>query len=185
MLEGLAYRISPTATEQRVDVERLYDNIMHRFRYGGLNTKGIYVDEDVKRMADSHQLIMGILIDSLLQQGDVKRALTVCEKWQHEMPHENVPYTDAALSMARCYYMAGQYQQGDAIANDLLRRSDEWLSWIQTIRPKRRNGSRYSQYVWLQTMERALTVAAQYNRTELFYQYSKSYEQYVKQYPKD
>ena len=101
------------------------------------------------------------------------------------MPHENVPYTDAALSMARCYYMAGQYQQGDAIANDLLLRSDEWLSWIQTIRPKRRNGSRYSQYVWLQTMERALTVAAQYNRTELFYQYSKSYEQYVKQYPKD
>lgn len=185
VLEGLAYRISPTATGQRVDVERLYDNIMHRFRYGGLNTKGIYVDEDVKRMADSHQLIMGILIDSLLQQGDVKRALTVCEKWQHEMPHENVPYTDAALSMARCYYMAGQYQQGDAIANDLLLRSDEWLSWIQTIRPKRRNGSRYSQYVWLQTMERALTVAAQFNRTELFYQYSKFYEQYVKQYPKD
>ena len=34
VLEGLAYRISPTATTQRIDVERLYDNIMHRFRYG-------------------------------------------------------------------------------------------------------------------------------------------------------
>jgi hypothetical protein len=142
------------------------------------------VDEDVKRMADSHQLIMGVLIDSLLQQGDVKRALTVCKKWLHEMPHENVPFTDAALSMARCYYMAGQNQQGDAITDNLLRRSDEWLSWIQTIHPKRRNGSNYSQYVWLQTMERALTMAAQHNRTELFYQYSKSYEQYVKQYQK-
>ena len=51
VLEGLAYRVSPTATGQQVDVERLYDNIMHRFRYGGLNQKGIYVDEDVKHMA--------------------------------------------------------------------------------------------------------------------------------------
>ena len=85
VLEGLAYRVSPTATDQQVDVERLYENIMHRFRYGGLNTKGIYVDEDVKRMANTHQLIMGVLIDSLLQQGDVNRALSVCHKWQQEL----------------------------------------------------------------------------------------------------
>ena len=104
VLEGLAYRISPTATNQKIDVERLYDNIMHRFRYGGLSTKGIYVDEDVKRMANTHQLIMGVLIDSLLQHGDLKRALSVCHKWQKEMPQENVPYTEYALSMARCYY---------------------------------------------------------------------------------
>ena len=104
VLEGLAYRIFPTATTQRIDVERLYDNIMHRFRYGGLSTKGIYVDEDVKRMAHTHQLIMGVLIDSLLQRGDTKRALTVCHKWQKEMPQVNVPYTEYAprLSAACC-----------------------------------------------------------------------------------
>ena len=33
VLEGLAYRVCPTATGQQVDVERLYNNIMHRFRY--------------------------------------------------------------------------------------------------------------------------------------------------------
>ena len=80
VLEGLAYRISPEATGLRVDVERLYDNMMHRFRYGGLNAKGIYVDEDVKHMANTHQLLMGTLIDSLLQQNDLKRAMAVCRK---------------------------------------------------------------------------------------------------------
>ena len=117
VLEGLAYRISPTATNQKIDVERLYDNIMHRFRYGGLNTKGIYVDEDVKRMANTHQFIMGVLIDSLLQRGDTKRALNVCHKWQKEMPQENVPYTEYALPMARCYYMARQSEKGDTSNN--------------------------------------------------------------------
>ena len=109
VLEGLAYRISPTTEGQCVDVERLYENIMYRFRYGGLNTKGIYVDEDVKRMADTHQLIMGILVDSLLQQGDTKRALKVCRKWQQEMPQENVPYTDAARPDKRTAALPEKY----------------------------------------------------------------------------
>lgn len=182
VLEGLAYRISPTATTQRIDVERLYDNIMHRFRYGGLSTKGIYVDEDVKRMANTHQLIMGVLIDSLLHRGDIKRALNVCHKWQKEMPQENVPYTEYALSMARCYYMARQPEQGDEIVSDLLRRSDEWLFWINTIKSSRRAGSLYNRYTWMQTMEQALVVAEQFERSKFIHQYIKQYEHYNKQY---
>ena len=182
VLEGLAYRISPTATTQRIDVERLYDNIMHRFRYGGLSTKGIYVDEDVKRMAHTHQLIMGVLIDSLLQRGDTKRALTVCHKWQKEMPQVNVPYTEYALSMARCYYMAHQPEKGDEIVSNLLRRSDEWLSWINTIKLSRRAGSLYNRYTWMQTMEQALVIAEQFERTKFIHQYIKHYEHYNKQY---
>ena len=182
VLEGLAYRISPTATTQRIDVERLYDNIMHRFRYGGLSTKGIYVDEDVKRMANTHQLIMGVLIDSLLQRSDLNRALNVCHKWQKEMPQENVPYTEYALSMARCYYMAHQPEKGDEIVSSLLRRSDEWLSWINTVKLSRRAGSLYNRYTWMQTMEQALVVAEQFERTEFINQYIKQYEHYNKQY---
>ena len=182
VLEGLAYRLSPTANGQQVDVERLYDNIMHRFRYGGLSTKGIYVDEDVRHLADTHQLVMGVLIDSLLQQGDTRRALAVCRKWQQEMPQENVPYTDAALSMARCYYLTHQPNQGDEIVNSLLHRSEEWLSWIETISPLRRNGSRYSHHSWMQTMQLALTVAVQFERKDIYHQYSKQYEHYIEQY---
>ena len=178
VLEGLAYRVSPTATEQKVDVERLYDNIMHRFRYGGLSTEGIYVDEDVRRLANTHQMIMGVLIDSLLRQGDNERALDVCRKWQQEMPPQNVPYTESALAMARCFYVNSLPDQGDRIVSSLLRRAVEWLSWIDTIRPSRRAGSAFSRYTWLQTMELALAVAAQYDRNNIYQQYIKHYEHY-------
>ena len=184
VLEGLAYRVSPTATDQQVDVERLYENIMHRFRYGGLNTKGIYVDEDVKRMANTHQLIMGVLIDSLLQQDDLDRALSVCRKWQQELPNENVPYTESALSMARCYYQAHQPQPGDEIVRNLLRRSAEWLYWIETIKSSHHASSLYSQYEWMKTMQTALVVAKQFERAELSNQYIKQYEHFIKQYEK-
>ena len=182
VLEGLAYRVSPTATDQQVDVERLYENIMHRFRYGGLNTKGIYVDEDVKRMANTHQLIMGVLIDSLLQQDDLDRALSVCRKWQQELPNENVPYTESALSMARCYYQAHQPQPGDEIVRNLLHRAAEWLYWIETIKSSHHASSLYSQYEWMKTMQTALVVAKQFERNELLNQYIKQYEHFIKKY---
>ncbi len=185
VLEGLAYRVSPTAHGQQVDTERLYDNIMHRFRYGGLNAKGIYVDEDVKHMANTHQWMMGVLIDSLLQQGDLHRAIAVCHKWQREMPQENVPYTDSALSMARCYYLAGQTRQGDEIACNLLQRANEWLTWITTIHPSRRAGSLYTRYTWLKTMKLALTTAEHYNRDTIIHQYYQQYEQHFKHYESD
>ena len=179
VLEGLAYRITPTADGPRVNVERLYDNVMHRFRYGGLSTKGIYVDEDVKHLANTHQFIMGVLIDSLLRQGDTRRALEVCRKWQQEMPQENVPYTDAALVMARCYYLNKRPEQGDEIVGSLLRRSAEWLSWIDTIKPSRRAGSAYSRHLWMQTMEQALAVAVQNDRTNIYQQYIHQYEHFL------
>ena len=181
VLEGLAYRISPDATGKQVDVERLYDNIMHRFRYGGLNHKGIYVDEDVKRLANTHQLIMSILIDSLLQHNDVERALKVCRKWQQEMPSENVPYTEDALPMARCYYIAGMAQKGDAIVCNLLQRSVEWLSWIETISPGRRAGSLRSHNTWMQTLLLSLAIADKYDRKEIINQYKHRYEHFTQQ----
>ena len=181
VLEGLAYRVSPTATGKQVDVERLYDNIMHRFRYGGLNRKDIYVDEDVKRLANTHQLIMSVLIDSLLQQGDAKRALAVCQKWQKELPAENVPYTDYALSLARCYYLTGQTEQADKIVDNLLQRSIEWLSWIETIKPQRLGGSLHSRYEWMQTMLLALSTAKQFERQEITNPYKHQYEHFIKQ----
>jgi len=182
VLEGLAYRVSPTATHQQVDVERLYDNVMHRFRYGGLSTKGLYVDEDVKHLANTHQHVMGILIDSLLRQGDTLRALNVCHKWQKEMPQENVPYTDAALAMARCYYLNRQPEQGDEIVSDLLRRSCEWLSWLESVKPARRAASAYSNYLWMQTMHKAITVAAQFERNAIYQQYIQQYDHYAQQF---
>ena len=171
VLEGVAYRVSPSATADRVDVERLYDNVMHRFRYGSLWRPGIYVDEDVKRMANTLQLVMAVLIDSLLEQGDTTRALAVCRKWQRELPPENVPYTDAALTMARCFYVSGLPSEGDLIVESLLRRSAEWLDWIDTFSPRSRRGVGQSASLWRQTLQKSLALAAQADRNHLLKSY--------------
>ena len=99
------------------------------------------------------------------------------------MPNENVPYTESALSMAHCYYLDGQTGKADEIVINLIRRADEWLSWIETIKPSRQSGSLLSARSWMQTMQQALSLAYLFERKHFINQYYNRYEHYVKQYP--
>ena len=185
VLEGLAYRIVPAAEGPRADVERIYENVMHRFKYGGLSQPGLYVDEDVMHMARTHQYVMSILIDSLLAKGDKQRALAVAEKWEKELPSCNIPYNEAALSLASCFYEHGMTARGDAILSDLLTRSDEWLSWLGTIGARRQAGSSYTALEWLKTMQHTLTTAYQYERKPFTDKYHQKFERYVQQFQRN
>ncbi|MCR4995231.1 MAG: DUF2723 domain-containing protein, partial [Bacteroidales bacterium] len=56
--EGLANRITPFNTKvsgKRVDTERMYDNMMNRFKFGGIDNPDIYLDETVLRMCYTHR----------------------------------------------------------------------------------------------------------------------------------
>ena len=176
VLEGLAYRVVPECVGTTVDVDRLYDNIMNRFRYGGLSKAGLYVDDDAMRMAKTHQFIMSILITKLMEHGDMKRARLVADKWQKELPNYNVPYTEDALAMAECYYRLKEYGKADSIVRNLLERSAEWMAWYQSQESDGKPVSQYQRNSWLRTMQHALVTANNYERTQLVEQYIKNYE---------
>ena len=170
VLEGLLYHIVPsdtTETETRVNVERLYENIMKNFSYGGLSAGNVYADYDVRKMAYGHQHKMATLIDTLLGQGDNERAMAVVRKWQQEMPQQVVPYDAAALSMLNCLYHTGHHAEADTLARDMLSRSFEWLGWIDTLNPERRRGSALTEYQWKRIMNKIVSLLYHYDRKEL------------------
>ena len=170
VLEGLLFRIVPsytTETETRVNVERLYENIMKNFSYGGLSAGDVYADYDVRKMAYGHQHKMATLIDALLEQGDNERAMAVVRKWQKEMPQQVVPYDAAALSMLCCLYHTGHYAEADTLARDMLSRSFGWLGWTETLRAERRCGSAFTEYQWKRIMEKTISILYNYDRKEL------------------
>ena len=170
VLEGMLYRVVPSDTtemETRVNVERLYENIMKNFSYGGLSAGDVYADYDVRKMAYGHQHKMATLIETLLEQGDNERAMAVVRKWQKEMPQQVVPYDAAALSMLRCLYHTRQYAEADTLARDMLSRSFGWLGWIETLRAERRCGSAFTEYQWKRIMEKTISILYNYDRKEL------------------
>ncbi|MDR0892387.1 MAG: DUF2723 domain-containing protein [Mediterranea sp.] len=84
VLEGLALRFTPFDYEassdidpdigHAVDTRRLYDNLMHRYRYGGIERPGVYLDETTRRMVATHRNLFTILAAMLLKEDDKEGA---------------------------------------------------------------------------------------------------------------
>ena len=99
--EGLAYRITPFTTNTdgipvkgmtNFDTEKTYDNVMNRFKFGGVSARGIYLDETVMRMCLTHRMLMVELASHLIDEGKNEKALKVLERLDKEIPSYNVPY---------------------------------------------------------------------------------------------
>ena len=82
--------------------------------------------------------------------------------------------------MARCYYLTSHNVEADEIVDNLLRRSIEWLTWIETINRHRIGGSQHSRYEWMQTMLLTYSLADQFDRKEIINKYKCQYENLIK-----
>lgn len=47
----------------------MYDNLMNKFKFGGIDKPGIYIDENVMRMCYTHRRVFAQLIEQLMKEG--------------------------------------------------------------------------------------------------------------------
>ena len=133
--EGLAYRITPFTTNQEgaknLDTKRTYDNVMHRFKFGGANTKGVYLDETVMRMCYTHRRIMARLAVQLISENKDKEATEVLKYAEKMLPAYNIPhnYTSGSLDMARAWAAMGNKQEAMKLIDQLWKNSIQYATW--------------------------------------------------------
>ena len=121
--EGLAYRITPFNTKapgaKNFDTEKVYNNVMNRFKWGGLDKPGLYIDETVMRMCYTHRHLLAQLAMQLIAEGQNAKAEKVLHKAEKVLPEYNVPYTflSGAADMARAYALIGKKADAARILN--------------------------------------------------------------------
>lgn len=121
--EGLAYRITPFNTKapgaKNFDTEKVYNNVMNRFKWGGLDKPGLYIDETVMRMCYTHRHLLAQLAMQLIAEGQNAKAEKVLRKAEKVLPEYNVPYTfmSGAADMARAYTLIGKKADAARILN--------------------------------------------------------------------
>ena len=145
MLEGLAYRITPFELGGGyVDVDKMYDNMMNRFKYGNVAAKGIYLDETVMRMCYTHRRMFTLLAGELLRKGDKARALKVLQKCKEVLPAENIPYEDEH-ELVKMWIAAGSTADADRVALSISKHAMQYLQWAGSIGESkmRQKGSRF------------------------------------------
>ena len=136
-LEGLTYRITPGIPKSGgVNTEVAYDNMMNKFRWGGIDVNpDVYLDETGRRMISTFRLYFSQLIEALISEGQNEKALAALDKCTTVMPSKTVPYGSDGVLFAQYYFDLGQKEKGAALLGEISDRVLKNLDWYQRLKP--------------------------------------------------
>ena len=133
-LEGLAYRLTPFKLGQsRIDTDKMYTNLMKRFKYGNVAMPGIFLDETNLRMAQTHRRMFSILIERLLNEGKKDKALAALRMCEKVLPEATVPYEYSDVDLATLWFHAGDKGKAAKVAKEVARQNWQYLNWANTL----------------------------------------------------
>ena len=123
-MDGLTYRLVPIRSKGKpklgsygvVNTDILYDNIMNKFRYDGINDPNIYFDEHHMRSIRNYRSNFVRLADELIEEGKIEKAKKVLDKCMYTLPEVTVPYDMFMLFVCEDYYKVGEMDKANEIA---------------------------------------------------------------------
>ena len=151
--EGLAYRITPFNFRElgiapqggyAVDSETMYENLMNRFKFGGMNNPGIYIDETITRMGYTHRRLYTMLASQLLREGKKEKALAVLDKCEEEFPASILPHNfwqSQSYLIGQAYLALGETEKGMDILSQIADNEIEYLTWYLSLGERKFNAS--------------------------------------------
>lgn len=136
--EGLVYRIIPytqNGKSKLIDTEKTYNAVMNKFKFGGLNKKGIYLDQTIMKMCYGHRNLFIQLAQALIDEGKKDKAIKVLAKMEKEIPEYNVPINlfSGGLSLIKAYGQLGKQDKARYVADKLWNNSVQYLNWYLSL----------------------------------------------------
>jgi len=145
-IEGLAYRLvpyTPQSGQPRVATDIMYDNLMNKVNWGGLDENEVWMDENNMRMALTMRMQMRTLAMSLIQEGKKEAALKVLKKEIESLPEKNVPYYYDPIQytyyLAQAFYMADGKDDAIKISQRFFDIIEKDTEYVLSIRKKEAN----------------------------------------------
>ena len=136
--EGLVNRITPFNTKangQNMDTDRMYDNMMNKFKFGGLDKPGIYLDETVMRMCYTHRRAFAQLALRLLQEGKTDKVAKLIDYAEQVISPENVPhnYPSGSLDLARVSLRVKKADHAINLSRAVAQGACEYIEWYLSL----------------------------------------------------
>jgi hypothetical protein len=117
-----------------VHSDRMYDNLMNKFHWGGMDSDGqIYLDENNLRMTTNMRLQFSNLADELIREGDLARARDILFKCLEVMPEHNVPYTRIMLPITESLYKVKEDEEANKVAERLMDIFEENMRYYYSL----------------------------------------------------
>lgn len=139
-LEGLAYRFVPIKAKRdaagqigRVNTDIMYNNMMNKFKWGGLNDSRVYLDENNLRMTMNLRNNFTRLANALLAEGKRDKAVEVLDRCLIEMPLDLIPINYFMIGIVEAYYKAGEFEKAKPVIDKMMSNSEQDLNYYLSL----------------------------------------------------
>jgi tetratricopeptide (TPR) repeat protein len=172
-LEGLAYRLIPVRMRSadgqtgKVNTDIMYNNMMKKFAWGGLDKSALYMDENNIRMTMNLRNNFARLAQELIREGKKDKAKEVLNHCMKVLPLNNVPPNFFLMPLAECYYQLDQKAEADRLCKLLFDQYEQELSYYQRFRGKMADNIDYERQQAMGVLQRLSQLTGMYGQQQL------------------
>ena len=184
-IEGLAYRLVPYETQSgqpRVNTTIMYDNLMNKVKWGGLDKNELWMDENNIRMALTMRMQMRTLAMSLIQEGKKEAAMKVLKKELEGLPERNIPYYYDPITytyyLIQAFYMADGKDDAIKLSKRFFDILEEDTEYALSVRKKESGALQSYMDERIELMQQLISDAHRFNADAL----AKDFEGRFKKY---
>lgn len=113
--EGMAYRLlpirKPPYMQEMVNLDLMYDNVMNKFQFRGMDNPDANLNEDYRGFAQNHRSTFTTLADALIDVADTTRARAVLDYGLKVIPNEAVPWDISSTGFVLSYIRLGDKEK--------------------------------------------------------------------------
>lgn len=182
-LTGMAYQILPLNRQGKgpgVNVEKMYDNMMNKFKWGNVADPNVYLDENTLRMCRTHRMMFAQLAGALVAQNDTVRAKEVLDFSMEVLPPSQIRHDLTSAMLAESYYAISEMEKGNEIVDFIATDCVENLSWYFRLSTSHRRSIERRIGETFGLLNHVLSIADQNGQKELVEKYMPAFEQFAK-----
>ncbi|HEX2394655.1 MAG TPA: DUF2723 domain-containing protein [Bacteroidales bacterium] len=184
-MEGLAYRVVPYTSEgdmfsrSGINTDAMYDNMVNKFRWGGVQDPDIYIDENITRMLGNFRNSFARLAIQLIAENKPDSARKTLDKCLEVIPDEVVPYNIYNLLMMQGYYQLGDTAKANSIAERIKTNVYQDMNYFISLGRKYDNLLMYEKRVAFYSLDEIRRMATEYKQTELALEMEQKLQEYA------
>ena len=139
-LDGFTYRLVPVkvdpsqnADKGSINTDILYNALMEKFQWGGINDPRVYLDENNLRMLMNVKSTFSRLIDKLLLEEKKDKAREVLNRCYEVMPFNCVPPSFYDIFLTDSYYKVGDIETARNNMVVLVKQTEQEITFFQSL----------------------------------------------------
>lgn len=189
-VEGLAYRIVPVKVDEtdgfygRIESEIMYDNLMNKFKWGGVTDPEVYLDDINKRMLSNFRSSFTRLALKLIKEEKEDSARKVMERNMELFPDERVPFGYFSIQIPEAYYKLGNIEEANKVVTEIAEIYFSELNYYFSLERRFSKTLQREKQLGLQILQEMIQITGAFQQDELNRQLKEKFDTFYALYMK-